>query len=293
MPLNVAMSAMSAAEVVLWAALAILFLSKGLHRRFPAMGYYLALRAIATPALMLVLYLETKPWGRDFHAGQIYYFGFFATYLASTVLLFFICIEVFRSALAAFPGIAKLAIVIFRWAAVVSMIVSLTSISYAHKGLDLIADICYGLMHSVSVLELCLLAFLCLSMNALRLTVRDLSFGIALGFGMMSSADFVLSSLMSRATSLTNPLQIVYEALILATLATWMVYSIIPEPARRPVLMPASSTIHRWNEIASALGHTGTQVAVQQPATSFFLSDVERVVEKVLARNMKGRESEI
>ncbi len=284
---------MSAAEIVLWAALAILFFSKGLHRRFPAMGYYLALRAISTPLLMLVLYFETKPWARDIHAGQIYYFGFFATYLASTLLLFFICIEVFRAALAAFPGIAKLAIVIFRWAAVVSVIVSLTSISYAHKGLDLVADICYGLMHSVSVLELCLLAFLCLSMNALRLTVRDLSFGIALGFGMMSSADFVLSSLMSRAISLTNPLQIVYEALILATLAIWMVYSIIPEPARRPVLMPASSTIHRWNEIASALGHTGTQVAAQQPATSFFLSDVERVVEKVLARNMKGRESEI
>ncbi len=287
------MSAMSAAELVLWAALAILFLSKGLHRRFPAMGYYLVLRAISTPLLMLILYLETKPWATDFHAGQIYYFGFFATYLASTVLLFFICIEVFRSALAAFPGIAKLAIVIFRWAAVVSVIVSLTSISYAHKGLELIADICYGLMHSVSVLELCLLAFLCLSMSALRLTVRDLSFGIALGFGMMCSADFVLSSLMSRATSLTGPLQIVYEALILATMVIWMVYSIIPEPARRPVLMPASSTIHRWNEIASALGHTGTQVAVQQPATSFFLSDVERVVEKVLARNMKGRESEI
>jgi hypothetical protein len=257
------------------------------------MGYYLALRAISTPLLTLVLYAETKPWAKDIHAGQIYYFGFFATYLASTVLLFFICIEVFRSALAAFPGIAKLAIVIFRWAAVVSVIVSLTSISYAHRGLELIADICYGLMHSVSVLELCLLAFLCLSMNALRLTVRDLSFGIALGFGMICSADFILSSLMSHATSLTDPLQIVYEALILVTLATWMVYSIIPEPARRPVLMPASSTIHRWNEIASALGHTGTQVAVQQPATSFFLSDVERVVEKVLARNMKGRESEI
>jgi hypothetical protein len=293
MPLNVAMSAMSAAEIVLWAALAIFFFSKGLHRRFPAMGYYLALRAISTPALMLFLYLDTKPWAINVHAGQIYYFGFFATYLASTVLLFLICIEVFRSALAAFPGIAKLAIVIFRWAAVVSIIVSLTSISYAHKGLALIADVCYGLMHSVSVLELCLLAFLCLSMNALRLTVRDLSFGIALGFGMMSAADFILSSLMSRATSLADPLQIVYEALILATLATWMIYSIIPEQVRKPVLMPASSTIHRWNEIASALGHTGTQVAAQQPANSFFLSDVERVVEKVLARNMKGRESEI
>jgi hypothetical protein len=58
------------------------------------------------------------------------------------------------------------------------------------------------------------------------------------------------------------------------------------------LLLPINSTIYRWNEIASALGHSGTQVAVQQPANSFFLTDVERVVEKVLNRNLKGKESE-
>lgn len=283
---------MNAAELILWAVLALLFWSKGLHRRFKAMSRYLALRAISTPILMFVLYETSQPWGKAHHAGVIYYFGFFTTYVASAVLLFLICIEVFRSALSPFPGITKLAIVIFRWAAVVSVIVSMTSISYAHKGVNILADVSYGLMHSVSVLELCLLAFLCLSMNALRLTVRDLSFGIALGFGLMSTADFVIASWISRIASFTDPLQFVYESLILATLAIWMVYCVVPEPARKPMLMPASSTIYRWNEIASALGHTGTRVAVQQPANSFFLSDVERVVEKVLARNMKGRESE-
>jgi hypothetical protein len=292
MQLNLAMSAMNAAEFVLWAALAILFWNKGLNRRFKAMSSYLALRVISTPVLLLVLRAESQPWGRTHHFGEIYYFGFFGTYLASAVLLFFICIEVFRSALSLFPGITKLAIVIFRWAAVVSVIVSLTSISYANKGISIIADISYGLMHAVSVLELCLLAFLCLSMNALRLTVRDLAFGIAFGFGLMSSSDFILASWSSRIASMSDPVQFIYEALILATLAIWMVYCILPEPARKPVLMPASSTIYRWNEIASALGHTGTRIAVQQPANSFFLSDVERVVEKVLARNMKGRESE-
>jgi hypothetical protein len=286
------MSAMNAAEFVLWAALALLFWSKGLHRRFKAMSQYLTLRAISTPLLMFALYASSQPWGRDYHAGRIYYLGFFATYVASAVLLFLICIEVFRSALSPFPGITKLAIVIFRWAAVVSVIVSLTSITYAGRGFRLVGDVAYGLMHSVSVLELCLLAFLCLSMNALRLTVRDLSFGIALGFGVMSTADFVVASWISRVVSLSDPLQFVYESLILATLAIWTIYCVMPEPEKKPVLMPASSTIYRWNEIASALGHTGTRVAVQQPANSFFLSDVERVVEKVLARNMKGRESE-
>jgi len=49
-------------------------------------------------------------------------------------------------------------------------------------------------------------------------------------------------------------------------------------PARagpQPLMVPANSTILRWNEIATALGHTGTQVALQ-PAGGFFLSDVER-----------------
>lgn len=292
MPLNSAMSIMDATESFLWAVLAILFLTRGLQRRFQAMSYYLGLRAISTPVLMIVLHEESQPWGRIHHLGQLYYFGFFATYLASAVLLFFICIEVFRSALSLFPGITKLALVIFRWAALVSVLVSLTSISYANRGVLIVGDIAYGLMHAVSVLELCLLAFLCLSMNALRLRVRDLSFGIALGFGLISSGDFILASWVSRISSLTDPLEFVYESLILATLVVWLVYCILPEPVRKPLVMPASSAIYRWNEIASALGHTGTKVVVQQPANSFFLSDVERVVEKVLAKNMKGRESE-
>lgn len=286
------MSAMSGAEVVLWVALAILFWSKGLHRRFQSMSYYLALRAISTPLLMLALREESQPWGRQLHIGQIYYIGFFSTYIATAVLLFFVCIEVFQAALSAFPGITKLAIVIFRWAAVVSVIVSLTSISYTHKGVFVVSDVAYALMRSMSVLELCLLAFLCLSMNALRLNVRDLCFGIALGFGLMSTADFVIASWISRVVSLADPMQFVYEALILLTLAVWTIYCMLPEPERKPLLMPANSTIYRWNEIASALGHTGTRVAVQQPANGFFLSDVERVVEKVLERNMRSRESE-
>jgi hypothetical protein len=299
MPLSLAMSAMNAAEFLLWAVLAFLFLNKGLHRRFPAMSYYLLLRAVSTPLLFLTLHAESMAWGRPHHIllAKIYYFGFFATYLGTVALLFFICIEVFRAALSSFPGITKLAIVVFRWAAVVAIIVSLSSISYTqlnphHFSLRIIAEISYALMHSVSVLELCLLAFLCLSMNALRLTVRDMSFGIALGFGVLSSGDFILASWISRVASFNDPVEFIYESLILAALGIWMIYCILPEPAPKPILVAASSTIYRWNEIASALGHTGTRVAVQQPANSFFLSDVERVVEKVLARNMKGRESE-
>jgi len=290
------MSTMSAVEFLLVAVLGFVFWKKRLHRRFPSMGAYLALRLGAFPLLYLLLLEQSGQLIGNPQlqrtCAQIYFFAYWLTYIASAALLFLICMEVFRSALSAFPGLMKFGVVVFRWAVLASVIVTFSSIPYAHRGVLIISDIAIGLMRSVSILELCLLGFLCLSMNALRLSVRDLAFGISLGFGVMAANDFVVVSLMSRNTALTAPLQFVYESVILLSLGTWVAYFALPEPARKPVMMQVNSTIYRWNEIASALGHPGTQVAVQ-PAGSFFLSDVERVVEKVLNRNFKDRESEI
>jgi hypothetical protein len=285
------MSTMNVAEFGLWAVLGLLFWKRGFYRRFPAMGTYLALRVVSAPLLLVTYYIQSLPWGRSYF--QVYFFTYWLVYIASAVLLLMVCIEVFRSALSGLPGLMKIGIVIFRWAVLVSVVLTFSSVSFVHRGILIIPDIARGLMRSVSLLELFLLAFLCLSMNALRLSVRDMAFGIALGFGLMASNDFVVISLMSRHSSLTAPLQFVYESAVLVSLGVWVAYCALPEAVRKPLMMPASSTIFRWNEIASALGHTGTQIAVQQPATSFFLTDVEKVVEKVLTRNLKGRESEL
>ena len=298
MPINFAMSVLRVSEFALWTVLGFLFWKKMLHHRFPAMGHYLAVRVASQPVLVALLYIQTQPWGRRstpayFTYYWLYSYVYFAVYIASAVLLFFVCIEVFRSALSAFPGLLKFGTVIFRWAILASVIVSLSTISFEHRGILVIPEIAYRLMRSVSIVELCLLAFLCLSMNALHLSTRDMAFGIALGFGLMSSSDFILSSFISRNTSLTDPLQFVSEAVILLSLGIWVTYCALPELARKPVVMPVNSTIYRWNEIASALGHAGTQVAVPQPANSFFLTDVENVVEKVLSKNLKSRQSEI
>jgi hypothetical protein len=291
MSTQTAMSVMSVAEFALWVVLGFLFWKKKLHRRFPAMGIYLALRVGSMPVLLTLLYGQAQHWFNDY-CFEMYFFGYWAVFIASAVILYFVCMEVFRSALAAFPGLMRFGIVAFRWAVLASVIVTFSSMSFSHKGFMFVQSFAFALMRSVSILELCLLGFLCLSMNALRLSARDMAFGIALGFGLMSANDFVQSLVISIHTSLTAPWQFVYESAILVAIGTWATYCALPEPARLPVVMPANSTIYRWNEIASALGHTGTQVAVQQPANGFFLTDVERVVEKVLARNLKDRESE-
>jgi hypothetical protein len=280
---------MSAVEFLLWASLGYMFWNKKLQKRFPAMNTYLGLRLVATPILLGALFMQSRPGGDWFF--PVYFYGYYAVYIASAVLLFFICLEVFRSALSAFSGLVRFGIVIFRWAAVVSLIVSLTTVSFAHRGPMVICDIAYSLMHSVSLIEICLLAFLCLSMSALQLPVRDVAFGFALGFGVLAADDFIGSALVKYNSSLNEPLQYVYQSVVLLALGFWMAYIAMPEPVRKPIVVAANSTIYRWNEIASALGHKGANVAVPQPANSFFLTDVEKVVEKVLTRNLKETES--
>ena len=282
MPLNPTMWAMTLAELGLWTALSLVFWKRNLYKRFPAMGRYLALRAISTPALLGILYIQSFPWGSLW--GTVYFFGGYAVYLASSILLFFVAVEVFRSALSGFSGLVRFGTVIFRWAAVASIIISLSTVSFRHADWQIIPSVAYQLMRSVSIIELCLLAFLCLSMNALKLSPRDPAFGIALGFGIFSSGDFIFAAFQSWHGTFSDSAQFVGEGITLLALGIWMSYAALPEPVRKPVVVAANSTIYRWNEIASALGHKSPQVVVQQPANSFFLTDVEKVVEKVLTR---------
>ena len=289
MPLSTATYLMSAIEFLLWASVGYLFWAKKLNKRFPAMSTYLALHIISMPILMGALILQSRPGGDWFF--PVYFYGTYAVYIASAVILYFVCLEIFRYVLSAFSGLLRFGIVIFRWAALVSLIMSLTTVSFAHRGILVVPDLASSMMRSVSLLELCLLAFLGLSLSALQLPLRDISFGIALGLGVMATNDFVVAALMKLDSKFTDSFQLVYQAVGLIPLGVWIGYSALPEPVRKPLVIQANSTIFRLNEILMALGQKGVNVAVQQPANSFFLTDVEKVVEKVLNRNLKESES--
>src|SRR6185437_5049393 len=136
MPISDAMMTMCGAEFLLWVALGLLFLKKRLHRRFPATGIYLPLHVVSFPLLLWVLF-ESQQRLPGVNYLAFYTYGYFAVYIVSAVLLFFICAEVFHAALAPFPGLFKFGTVLFRWAALISVVVSLTSISTKQWGLSL------------------------------------------------------------------------------------------------------------------------------------------------------------
>ena len=122
----------------------------------------------------------------------------------------------------------------FRWAALVSVIASLSTVSYTHPSVMIIPNVAIALMRSVSILELCLLGFLCLCVNALQLSYRDIAFGFGLGFGLMSANDFLQAAMIVGNSSLVAPMQYVYESVILLTLGIWVTYVAMPERVRKP-----------------------------------------------------------
>jgi hypothetical protein len=272
-------------EPCLWAFALIAFWRAEDHRRFPALQAYLSLRVVSDVVLTVVLYSH-RFLGVDARlAYNVYACGYYAAYIASAIALFFVIQELFKHAMAPLPGLSRIGVVAFRWAGVISVIVALaTSIFPMHFNFTVLPVLASQLMHGVSILELCLLAFLAMSVQALGLSIRSRVFGLGLGFCMLSAMEFVSSLLEVRHPSLFSTSNGIAQIVTTIVLLTWAGYFLVNEPMRRPVMLPVTSPLLRLNEIAMALGSPPAQIAVGH-TSDFFLQDVEKVVDKILSKN--------
>jgi hypothetical protein len=278
-------NALLVGEPLLYLIALLLFRRNGDHKRFSAMEFYLAIRAVSTPVLELLPY---GPASIDKHSRYVVYFAlYWSVYLICAVSIFFVMQQLFRYLLRPLPGLARIGLFVFRWAAVVSVIVAVASTVLPTSGkisVMVLPNMGRELMRCMSVMELCLLAFLALSVNVLGLSFRSRAFGIGLGFGMIASLEFICSAFLSPAHTLLTVLNIANESAVLIAITVWIAYSVMPEPERKPIMLPVSSPLLRWNEIATALGYSHTQVVVTA-SNPGFLSDVENVVDRVLTKN--------
>ena len=190
------------------------------------------------------------------------------------------------------PHIRKLGMLAFRWAIAISCIIAamiavsavVSPIHNFNAKLVYAAQLC---LHSVSVLDLCLLAFVALTIHSLGRSLRSPVFGIALGLGIEAASNFLVGVLViwqhAKIWSFANLLN---EIVIFSVLLTWATYFLLPERQEDAIVIapPEPSPLIRWNDVAQALGHSSPRVAAGT-STGFFLQDVERVVDRVLARN--------
>lgn len=266
-----------------------LFCRPALRKAYPWLFSYLSVRAVTGVLVWFLLYGPMIASPRAYTVA--YFFVHWTSYLVSAILLFLSCLDIYRQAMAPLPGLVRMGTTVFKWAALASMLVTATTLTSVTVGSGMVVQIGIQLMRCVATAELCLLAFLTLSMKAIGLSPRSRPFGMALGLALMAASDCVQSSLIGVHIALSSTVQIAFECASTLTLAVWIAYTILPESVRRPVTLPVNSAIYKWDQIARALGHKNTQIA-PPPAQSFFLVDVEKVVDRAFVRTLKGKESE-
>jgi len=277
-------------DVLLSVAVCAAFSRPSLRRHYPWMFAYLSVRAITGVIVAFLFYgpLLASPMTYT----KIYFVVYWTSTLVSAALLFLSCLDVYRQAMAPLPGLARMGNTVFTWAALASILVTATTFtSVALSGPGTMMKIGLQLLRCAGATELCLLALLLLSMKAIGLSPRSRPLGFALGLGLMAAIDCAESIVTMLQVTATPAVQSAFEASSIVTLSIWFAYSALPEPARKTVTVPVNSAIYKWDQIASALGHKGTQV-VMQPSHSFFLVDVEKVVDRAFSRTLKSKESE-
>jgi hypothetical protein len=253
-------------------------------RTYPAMRAYLLVNAIGGILLTTLLGLPGLLAGSEV---IVYCALVWLAYGASGLLTFFTAQQIFRDALEPLPGLRRLALVAFRWVAVVSVAVSVVpAIVPLFLRAHPLEITTLQVMRCVSVLEFCLVAFLLLSAHALGISWRSRIVGITLGFGLLAMVDTVCFMFLLRSFSHLLPWLVVRETGSVIAASVWLAYLLMKEPKRATVGLKNSTQLQKWNEIAVALGKPVPHIALGQPEPSaFFLQDVERVVDRVLSRN--------
>jgi hypothetical protein len=268
------------AEPFLWAAALLAFFHVRKHTALTAFGVFLGIRTFSA---VLLLGMSRAHLSDSLSLHSTYFYTHWITYLAGCVALFFALQELFINMMAPLPALKQLGVVGFRWAAAVSLVLSLSSVvtlASASSVHDHLAAIFTQIAVSFSVLALCLLAFLVVSIHALGLSYRNRVFGLCVGLTLLSAMDLMVNAFHFSAIG-NWPVQ-VSEIITAVALLTWVAFLAFPEHVEVPTATSVSSSTLLWNDLAQELGPNPPQRTVPQ---SGFLQNVESVVDRVLAKN--------
>jgi hypothetical protein len=272
------------AEPLLWILAFVAYVRLKERARFRAFGVYIGICMVSTILLKGIYHADLLAPGIDGQwVNNAYFYTYWIGFFAGCVAIFFALQGLFRYAMSSLPGLSRLGLIAFRWAAVVSFLVAAAAVvahySRVEEGVQ-VSFVFTEIARSLCVLELCLLAFSIMALRALRIDHHSRIFGIYLGFGVIAAVNVVVFAL--HNANLYSWQNQISDLAATAALIIWIGYLSMPEPVRKQAPVPISAALVRWNDLAGELGPHAPQSAMQQ---SGFLQNVESVVDRVLAKN--------
>ena len=243
------------------AALIGLYQSKQ-ARQFTAFGVLLSIRLLGD-VVCLGLWEGSSLLIERHLAYKLYFYTFWSCFVLEAVISFYVVLGIFRLAMAPLPGLQKLGMLVFRWAAAISVALALIISASPHdSGKRLILSFVMQMQQISSVLTLCLLLFVCFAIRPMGLTFRSRIFGVSFGLGLMSACNLSQAAWISHSPHLDSIINVVSGIIGCLTLCGWSMYFGLPEPKRRIIVLPTTSPFLRWNQISEVLGDEPGFVAV-------------------------------
>jgi hypothetical protein len=225
-------TALWVSQPVLQAFTAIALYRRGLHKQFPAFFAYFPVQ--------ILVFLISFPINQH---SALYFDVYYAWVALNVIFAFKIIHEVFLDVFRPYPALKDLGTALFKWAAMIMMLVSVVMIALSPSWDEPIRQSILIVQRCVDVIQCGLVIFLLAFCQSLGVSWRRPSFGIVLGFGLFSGVELLVLALYSglhmhiATTSMIDLLA--YESSLFA----WLAYSLLQErQATVPVLVP-----QRWD----------------------------------------------
>jgi hypothetical protein len=249
-------------EVGLCLAALCAILAKKQWTDYRALGAFLAVRAVSNSFCMSLRYFDGHSLDKHL-AYVLYFYVYWISFAVESVLALLVVYSVFRLAMAPLKGLQQLGMLVFRWAASISVVVALGSAFAPNMtGTKYLIAAISQLQRTQSILTLCLLVFVCFAIRPMGLNYGSRIFGVSLGLGFMATNDLVESAWLALNPNMHTVYNLVNGVVICLVLATWTAYFALPEPKRRIIVLPTTSPFLRWNQISQVLGDNPGYVAV-------------------------------
>ena len=200
-----------------------------------------------------------------------YFFSYWGSYAVEALLGLGMIVSIYKLAMAPLPGLQRLGMMMFRWAGGISIAIAFTiAIGPRVDATSFIIRAVSQLQQTQSVLTLCMLLFVCMAIQPMGLSYRSRIFGVSLGLGIIATADLVIAAWLPHMPEMNSVFGLGSSLAICMTLLTWSIYFLVPEPARRMIVLPTTSPFLRWNQISQVLGDEPGFVALGEVSLDMF-----------------------
>jgi hypothetical protein len=233
-----------------------------------SLGAFLVTRFLSDVILIPLYHFKTiSENGNSIASAHRAYVAYFYVYWISfaieSILALIVVYSIFRLAMAPLKGLQQLGMLVFRWAASISIVVALGSafvpeMTHTKYFIAAISQ----LQRTQSILTLCLLVFVCFAVIPMGLNYGSRIFGVSLGLGVLATNDLLQSALFTFHLGMQSTRNAINGVVICLVLALWTAYFVLPEPKRRLIVLPTTSPFLRWNQISQVLGDSPGFVAV-------------------------------